>query len=87
MLVRHLCLDMCLTCRRHSCALLNAASEVRTSIPPDQRFPGHHLHSVVSMGADSFTQLYVDGEFVGGADILNEMAEKGELKPLLQVRK
>ena len=29
-------------------------------------------------------QLYVKGEFIGGADILNEMFESGELKTLLQ---
>ena len=29
-------------------------------------------------------QLYVNGEFIGGADILNEMFESGELKTLLQ---
>ena len=29
-------------------------------------------------------QLYVKGEFVGGADILEEMHNKGELKELLQ---
>ena len=29
-------------------------------------------------------QLYVKGEFIGGADILNEMFEAGELKTLLQ---
>jgi monothiol glutaredoxin len=28
-------------------------------------------------------QLYVKSEFVGGADIVREMHEKGELKPLL----
>jgi monothiol glutaredoxin len=28
-------------------------------------------------------QLYVKGEFVGGADILREMFESGELKPFL----
>ena len=27
-------------------------------------------------------QLYVKGEFVGGCDIVREMHEKGELKPL-----
>ena len=27
-------------------------------------------------------QLYVKGEFIGGADILNEMEESGELKKL-----
>jgi monothiol glutaredoxin len=29
-------------------------------------------------------QLYVDGEFVGGSDILTEMYQAGELQPLLQ---
>ena len=28
-------------------------------------------------------QLYVDGELVGGADILEEMHNKGELKQLV----
>ena len=29
-------------------------------------------------------QLYVKGEFVGGSDIIREMAETGELKQLLE---
>jgi len=29
-------------------------------------------------------QLYVDGEFVGGTDIMNEMFESGELQSLLK---
>jgi len=29
-------------------------------------------------------QLYVDGEFVGGCDIVTEMYENGELQPLLE---
>ncbi len=29
-------------------------------------------------------QLYVKGEFIGGSDILTEMAESGELKTLLK---
>ncbi len=31
-------------------------------------------------------QLYVNGEFVGGADILREMYQSGELKQLLEPR-
>jgi monothiol glutaredoxin len=31
----------------------------------------------------TFPQLYVDGELVGGCDIMTEMHEKGELKDLL----
>lgn len=29
-------------------------------------------------------QLYVDGEFIGGADIMREMAQNGELETLLK---
>lgn len=29
-------------------------------------------------------QLYIKGEFVGGADIIEEMNEKGELKQMVQ---
>jgi monothiol glutaredoxin len=29
-------------------------------------------------------QLYVDGEFVGGCDIMREMHAKGELQPLIE---
>jgi monothiol glutaredoxin len=29
-------------------------------------------------------QLYVNGEFVGGSDIMNEMFEKGELQQILK---
>ena len=31
----------------------------------------------------TFPQLWVDGELVGGCDIVTEMYEKGELKPLI----
>ena len=31
----------------------------------------------------TYPQLYVNGELVGGADILNEMFQKGELQQLL----
>ena len=32
----------------------------------------------------TYPQLYVDGEFVGGADILKEMYQAGELQELLK---
>jgi monothiol glutaredoxin len=32
----------------------------------------------------TFPQLYVRGELVGGADIVKEMHDRGELKPLLE---
>ncbi len=32
----------------------------------------------------TFPQLYVNGELIGGHDIMMEMFQKGELKPLLE---
>ncbi|MGH7294447.1 MAG: Grx4 family monothiol glutaredoxin [Polyangiaceae bacterium] len=32
----------------------------------------------------TFPQLYVDGKFVGGCDIVTEMHQNGELAPLLK---
>lgn len=32
----------------------------------------------------TFPQIYVNGELIGGHDILMEMYQKGELQPLLQ---
>ncbi len=32
----------------------------------------------------TFPQIYVNGELIGGHDIVVEMYQKGELKPLLQ---
>ncbi len=32
----------------------------------------------------TFPQLYVEGELIGGCDIVSEMHESGELKPILE---
>ncbi|CAL1240496.1 Grx4 family monothiol glutaredoxin [Candidatus Methylocalor cossyra] len=32
----------------------------------------------------TFPQLFVNGELVGGSDIVAEIADKGELKPMLE---
>jgi monothiol glutaredoxin len=47
------------------------------------------LREVTSEISDwqTFPQLYVNGELVGGADIVEEMAESGELSELLGVEK
>ncbi|MDR2174166.1 MAG: Grx4 family monothiol glutaredoxin [Burkholderiales bacterium] len=34
----------------------------------------------------TFPQLYINGEFVGGCDIMREMFESGELKTLLAAK-
>ncbi|MFQ3295980.1 MAG: monothiol glutaredoxin [Halobacteriales archaeon] len=35
-------------------------------------------------GWETIPQTYVDGEFVGGSDILAELEDRGELRPTLQ---
>jgi monothiol glutaredoxin len=44
--------------------------EIRTSLPVYANWP-------------TFPQLWVGGELVGGCDIITEMYESGELKPLI----
>ncbi len=45
--------------------------EIRTNLPVYANWP-------------TFPQLWVNGELVGGCDIITEMFDKGELKPLLE---
>lgn len=47
---------------------------------------------LIRQGIKDFTnwptipQLYIDGEFIGGADIVREMYQSGELKELLSTK-
>lgn len=45
--------------------------EIRANLPKYANWP-------------TFPQLWVDGELVGGSDIILEMHEKGELQPLIK---
>ncbi|MCZ6887147.1 MAG: Grx4 family monothiol glutaredoxin [Gammaproteobacteria bacterium] len=45
--------------------------EIRATLPQYSNWP-------------TFPQLYVDGELVGGCDIVAEMFELGELEPLIK---
>lgn len=45
--------------------------EIRATLPQIANWP-------------TFPQLYVEGELVGGCDIVTEMHESGDLKPLLE---
>ena len=44
--------------------------EIRSNLPAYVNWP-------------TFPQLWVDGELIGGCDIVTDMHEKGELKPLI----
>lgn len=45
--------------------------EIRANLPKFANWP-------------TFPQLWVQGELIGGCDIVTEMHEKGELKPLIE---
>ncbi len=47
-----------------------ANPEIRSNLPEYSSWP-------------TFPQLFVDGELVGGSDIMNEMHENGELQKLI----
>jgi hypothetical protein len=42
------------------------------------------LEGVGELNADRSLQLYIDGEFIGGTDIMIEMYENGEMKELVE---
>ncbi|MDD5034580.1 MAG: Grx4 family monothiol glutaredoxin [Methylococcaceae bacterium] len=46
------------------------APQIREKLPTISQWP-------------TFPQLFVKGELVGGSDIVDELAQRGELKPLL----
>lgn len=48
-----------------------ANPEVRANLPVYGNWP-------------TFPQLWIDGELIGGSDIIAEMYEKGELQPLVK---
>jgi monothiol glutaredoxin len=45
--------------------------EIRANLPQVSNWP-------------TFPQLFIDGELVGGCDIVTEMYEKGELLPMIE---
>ncbi len=45
--------------------------EIRATLPQYANWP-------------TFPQLYIDGELIGGCDIVTEMFESGELEPLIK---
>ena len=48
-----------------------SSPEIRNTLPLVANWP-------------TFPQLYIDGELVGGCDIVSEMHENGELEPLVR---
>lgn len=63
------CIDACGV--RFATVDVLANPDIRQTLPQVANWP-------------TFPQLYVNGELIGGADIIVEMYENGELEPLLQ---
>ncbi len=57
--------------RRFAFVDVLANADIRANLPKYGNWP-------------TFPQLWVNGELVGGCDIVTEMHEKGELKPLIE---
>lgn len=57
--------------RRFAFVDVLANPDIRTNLPKYANWP-------------TFPQLWVNGELIGGCDIITEMHEKGELKPLIE---
>ncbi len=75
------------------CGFSNRVVEVLKSLVPDfvtvdvLADPAMRDAIKVYSSWPTIPQLYVDGEFVGGCDIVLGMLDKGELQPLLKVKK
>jgi len=72
------------------CGFSNAATQMLKACGVDDFFSVNVLADpAIRQGVKEFAnwptipQLYVDGEFVGGSDIMREMYESGELQQLL----
>ena len=73
------------------CGFSATAAEIRKRCGVDEYFSVNVLADAdVRDGIKQFSnwptipQLYVNGEFVGGSDIMREMYQSGELKTLLE---
>jgi len=72
------------------CGFSSAAVQMLTACGADSFLPVNVLADAeIRQGIKDYAnwptipQLYVDGEFVGGADIMREMYDSGELRQLL----
>ena len=73
------------------CGFSGAAAQILKLCGVDQYFSVNVLaDDDIRAGIKAYSnwptipQLYIKGEFIGGADIMREMFESGELKSLLQ---
>ena len=72
------------------CGFSATVVQILNSLVPDYKTVNVLADPTVRQGIKDYSswptvpQLYVDGEFVGGCDIVREMFETGELKQVLE---
>ena len=73
-----------------ACGFSASVVEVLNSLGAQYETVNVLADPVIRQGIKDFSswptipQLYIDGQFIGGADIVRDMHAKGELAPLLQ---
>lgn len=81
------------TARQPMCGFSEAAVEVIQSYEIDNVdfetrnvLEDDELRQAIKDYSDwpTIPQIYIDGEFVGGSDIVREMHQKGDLEPLIE---
>lgn len=78
------------TAEQPMCGFSEAAAEVIASYDVDFEtrdvLASDELRRAIKEFSDwpTIPQVYIDGEFVGGSDIVREMHQKGELEPLIR---
>lgn len=78
------------TARQPMCGFSEAAVEVIKSYEVDFEtydvLQDDELRQAIKEYSDwpTIPQIYIDGEFVGGSDIVREMHQKGDLEPLIE---
>ncbi len=78
------------TARQPMCGFSEAAVEVIRSYDVDFEtrnvLEDDELRQTLKDYSDwpTIPQIYINGEFVGGSDIVREMHQKGDLKPLIE---
>ena len=72
-----------------SLAVANALKHLKVKFGSTNVLENEKIRQGIKIYSDwpTIPQLYISGEFIGGADIVKEMFEKGELQTFLEKKK
>jgi len=69
---------------RRALGLVSSHREEFETVDTLEALPAYREALEEHSGWETIPQVYVDGEFVGGSDVLAELEERGELEATLQ---